>query len=184
MRARNERRRELARQNSSQLLRIPYQAFIGQLFETLAAAGYADIHPAHAIIFQHLRAEGSRVTELAERTQLTKQYVGRLVAELEALRYLERTPDPTDGRARLVRLSARGWDVTRVAEGIIARIEADWAQRLGAAQHTGLRRRLIDLIIVLEDEGQSPAAPQIVGNFAEAGGRGTATLRSSPRRRE
>ncbi len=187
MSVRSERRRELARQNTSQLLRIPYQAFIGQLFEALATAGYGDIHPAHAIIFQHLRAEGSRATELAERTQLTKQYVGRLVAELEALGYLERTTDPTDGRARLVRLSVRGWDVTRVAEGIIARIEADWAQRLGAAQHAELRRRLIDLVIVLEDEGQSPSAHQIEDNFAAAaaaGVRGTATPRSNPRRRE
>jgi DNA-binding MarR family transcriptional regulator len=149
-RAQDGRRRELARQNTSQLLRIPYQAFIGRLFDALAVAGYTDIHPAHAIVFQHLRAEGSRVTELAERTQLTKQYLGRLVADLEARGYLERTPDPTDGRARLVRLSERGHAVTRVAEAIIAGIETDWAQRLGAAQLAGLRRRLIDLIIALE----------------------------------
>jgi DNA-binding MarR family transcriptional regulator len=144
------RRKVLAQQNTSQLLRMPYQSFIGLLFDALAAAGYTDIHPAHAIVFQHLRDEGSRVTELAARTQLTKQYLGRLVAELEASGYLERTPDPTDGRARLVRLSERGHEVTRVAEGIIAGIETAWAQRLGAARYAGLRRRLIDLIVALE----------------------------------
>lgn len=141
---------ELERRNTSQLLRISYQAFIGQLFERLAAAGYADIHPAHAIVFQHLPAGGTRVTELAERTQLTKQYLGRLVADLEDLGYLERAPDPTDGRAKLARLSARGQELTRVAEDIIAGIETDWAQRAGKTRHTALRRDLIHLIVALE----------------------------------
>ncbi len=149
-RAPNGRRQALEQQNTSQLLRMPYQAFIGQLFDALAATGYADIHPSHAIIFQHLRAEGSRVTELAERTQLTKQYLGRLVADLEGLGYLERTPDPTDARAKLVRLSERGREATRVAEGIIAGLEAEWAQRLGVSRYAILRRHLIDLIVMLE----------------------------------
>jgi DNA-binding MarR family transcriptional regulator len=140
----------MERQNTSQLLRMPYEAYIGLLFERLARAGYADVHPAHAIVFQHLPAEGAHVTELAERTQLTKQYLGRLVTELEALGYLERAPDPTDGRAKLVRLSERGRQITRVAEEIIANIEAAWAQRIGEEGYTELRRRLIDLITSLE----------------------------------
>lgn len=150
MRAQDGRRQELERQNTGQLLRMPYQSFIGRLFEDLAAAGYGDIHPGHAIIFQHLRSEGSRVTELAEQAQLTKQYLGRLVADLEKLGYLERSSDPTDGRARLVRLSERGWEATRAAEGIIARIETNWAERLGEARYADLRCSLIELIRRLE----------------------------------
>jgi DNA-binding MarR family transcriptional regulator len=144
------RQQELAAQNTSRLLQLPYQAFIGRLFAELAAAGYGDIHPSHAIIFQHLRVDGSRVTDLAERTQMTKQYVGRLVAELEGLGYLEHASDPTDRRAKRVRLSPRGREVTRVAEGIIAAIEADWSERLGAGEYAALRRRLVKLILLLE----------------------------------
>jgi DNA-binding MarR family transcriptional regulator len=149
-RAPDGRRQDLEQHNTSQLLRMPYQAFVARLIEALAVAGHADIHPSHAIIFQHLSAEGSRVTELAERTQLTKQYLGRLVAELEDLGYLERTPDPTDKRAKRVRLSARGHVATRVAEEIIVGIEAEWMRRLGAVRYAELRRHLIDLIVMPE----------------------------------
>jgi|SRR5579859_4611506 DNA-binding MarR family transcriptional regulator len=142
--------RNLERQNTSQLLRMPYQAYIERLFEQLAQAGYANVHPAHAIIFQLVPVDGVRVTALAERAQLTKQYLGRLIAELEALGYLERAADPTDARAKLVRLSERGQEITRVAEGIIASIEATWARRIGAEGYAELRSRLIDLVSTLE----------------------------------
>lgn len=147
---REERRQELERQNTSQLLRMPYEVYIERLVERLVAAGYVDVHPAHAIVFQHVPGEGVRVTELAERAQLTKQYMGRLVTELEELGYLERFPDPTDGRAKLIRLSARGWEITRVAEEIIASIEATWAELIGADAHMDLRRRLVDLLTALD----------------------------------
>ncbi len=155
---REERRQELERQNTSQLLRMPYESYIERLVERLVAAGHEDIHPAHAIIFQHVPGEGVRVTALAERAQVTKQYVGRLVAELEELGYLERFPDPTDGRAKLVRLSARGWEITRIAEEIITGIEATWADLIGEEAYTDLRRRLVDLLTAL-DAG-APRAPE------------------------
>lgn len=144
------RQQHLVAQNTSRLLQLPYLAFIERLFVALEAAGYGDINPSHAIIFQHLPTEGARVTNLAERTQLTKQYVGRLVAELQDLGYLEQSPDPTDRRAKHVCLSTRGREVTRVAEEIIDSIEADWTERLGAGAYAALRRRLVKLILSLD----------------------------------
>lgn len=116
----------------SQLLRTPYQAFLARLYERLAAAGYADTAPSwgHNIFF-YLREGGLRLTELAERSRTTKQAMLYTVNQLEAAGYVERVPDPTDGRAKIVRLTERGWELRRVADGIIAGIEEECARRLG-----------------------------------------------------
>jgi DNA-binding MarR family transcriptional regulator len=45
---------------------------------------------------------------LAERAHMTKQAMAELVAHLEAQGYVERIPDPNDGRAELVRTTTRG----------------------------------------------------------------------------
>ena len=47
---------------------------------------------------------GSRLTELAEQAQITKQSAGFLVDQLERAGLVERAPDPADARARLVAL--------------------------------------------------------------------------------
>jgi DNA-binding MarR family transcriptional regulator len=116
----------------SQLLRTPYMAFLARLYERLAAAGYADTAPSwgHNIFF-YLREGGLRLTELAERARTTKQAMLYTVNQLEAAGYVERVPDPTDGRAKIIRLTERGWEVRRVADEIIAGIEEECARRLG-----------------------------------------------------
>jgi len=131
------------------LLRILYQAFIAQLHVELAAAGYPDVRPAHGLVFQHLRAEGCRVTELAERSQVSKQWMGSLVDDLEARGYLLRLPDPADGRAKVVRVTDDGRELLRAAQGISRRIEVEWAERVGSGRLEALRRQLEDVIIGL-----------------------------------
>jgi DNA-binding MarR family transcriptional regulator len=137
--------------NTSWLLWAPYHAYLTRLHRELAQAGYPDIRPAHGgHVLRHLRAEGSRLTELAERAQLTKQSLGYLVDYLEARGYVERVPDPTDSRAKLIRLTAQGWALTQTAEEIIVRLEAESARRLGADRWRQLRRLLQDYAAVLE----------------------------------
>lgn len=136
--------------NISALLRGPHSAFIAQLHRGLTAAGYADIHPAHYVVFQHLRNEGSRLTDLAERAQVTKQLMNYLVNHLEERGYLQRVPDPSDGRARLVRFTEQGRGLERTAEEIIVRIEAEWEDRLGTRRLAQLRRILTHLADILQ----------------------------------
>ena len=118
---------------------------MSRISEGLAEAGFDDIRPAHTSVFQHIKAEGSRLTELAERAQLTKQSMGYLVDYLEQRGYVERQADPTDRRATLIVLTDRGWAEIRAALNIIAAVEQDWAGRLGKRRMEELRALLTDL---------------------------------------
>jgi DNA-binding MarR family transcriptional regulator len=131
------------------LLRIPREATLRQVVAGLEAAGFGDVRPAHFTVFQHMPPEGIRLTALADAALLTKQTMGYLVDDLEALGYVERVPDPTDRRAKLVRLTARGWEVDRTVREVIKQIEADWARRLGEEEYQHLTRLLRSLISIL-----------------------------------
>lgn len=131
--------------NLAQLLRHPYEALVARLHEELARAGFADIRPAHGCVFQYAEPEGSRLTDLARRAGLTKPTVVAAVHDLERLGYVERLPDHRDGRAKVVRLTARGAAAAAAGARIIAEIEQQWAVHLGDQQARQLRRALEQL---------------------------------------
>jgi DNA-binding MarR family transcriptional regulator len=130
------------RPNLGILFRELGQEVVRRVTAGLSEAGFDDIRPAHTAVFQHIEADGSRLTDLAERAQITKQSMGYLVDYLEERGYVERRPDPTDRRVALIRLTDRGWDQIRVALSIIAAVEDEWARRLGKARMEQLRADL------------------------------------------
>ena len=136
----------------SQLLRGPYDAFLKKLYARLAAAGFADTAPSwgHNIFF-YLREGGLRLTELAERTHTTKQAMRYTVNQLEAAGYVERVPDPTDGRAKIIRLTERGWEVRRVADEIIASLEEECVRSLGEQRMRQFEGLIKEVTSVLEE---------------------------------
>lgn len=150
----------VARRMIGALLRIPFQAIVSEIHQDLEGAGYADLRPAHFSVFQHIHPEGSRPTDLAEQAQITKQSMGYLVGYLEDRGYVERVPDPVDGRARVVRLTTRGWEVDRQARATVRRLEAEWARWLGKKRLVSLQRALEDLAAKIEElereHGQKP----------------------------
>lgn len=128
--------------NLAQLLRHPYETLVTRLHAELAAAGYPDIRPAHGCVFQYTEPQGSRLTDLARRAGLTKPTVVAAVNDLERMGYVERLPDGTDGRAKVVRLTPRGAAAAAEGARIIEDIESEWADRLGARSAGQLRRAL------------------------------------------
>ncbi len=128
--------------NLAILLRGPFFAFIAEVLRRLHEAGYDDLRVAHLVVFQHIAPEGSRITELAAKAQMAKPSMGYLVQHLEDAGYLERGPDPRDGRARLIQLTPRGWQECEDALDIIAGMEAELASALEQGQMATLRRLL------------------------------------------
>jgi len=105
-----------------------------QLYSGVVAAGYDDLNAAHVGLWRYPGLEGLRPSQLAERRGITKQSVNDLLAHLEQHGYLLRVPDSADGRARVIRLTSKGW---RLQQAIYA--EAGAAQ-LRIAEILGPRR--------------------------------------------
>jgi DNA-binding MarR family transcriptional regulator len=119
---------------------------VQDMFGRMAAAGFNDVREGHGCVFGFIDLdEGSRLTDLADRSGLTKQAVGEAVAELELLGYLERVPDPEDGRAKIIKLTPRGVDAARMGRRLFAEIENDWAARYGE-ERVALLRELVEEI--------------------------------------
>ena len=76
--------------------------------------------------------------------------MAELVDSLEQLGYVERLPDPRDGRAKLVCLTDGGWRAMHEGRSLIAQIEADWGRTLGGDRFESLCRELQALLDLLD----------------------------------
>jgi DNA-binding MarR family transcriptional regulator len=133
------------------LLQQVKHAAIEKMFVRMADAGFGDVREGHGCVFGFIDVEhGSRLTDLAERAGLTKQAVGEAVAELERKGYIERLPDPEDGRAKIIKLTERGREACLTGRRLFAEVEREWAEQLGPDLVEGLREaaeRIVDLEI-------------------------------------
>jgi len=130
----------------------------GELYGRLHEIGYADVRPAHGCVFGYIeRAGGVRLTELADRSGLTKQAVGEAVADLERLGYVERVPDPADGRAKIIKLTERGVDAMAAANEIFGDIERRYAAEVGQERFEEFRDTLRRLFMLTRTPARRPA---------------------------
>jgi DNA-binding MarR family transcriptional regulator len=116
-----------------------------RLHADVRAAGHPGLAAAHMYVFQSPGPEGARPTELAERTNMTKQAMNHLLAALERDGYLERLPSIGDRRATVIRLTDRGRDVERIMHASAARLEREWAAATGREEVEQLRALLKDI---------------------------------------
>jgi DNA-binding MarR family transcriptional regulator len=127
------------------LLRSCWQAVRRRVLADLAAAGYGDIGHAHLAVLQYPPPRGVRVTDLAANARMSRQAINYLIRELEDKGYLERRPDPSDGRGRLVHLTRRGETATRSIRAAVKRMEREWEEQIGHERLGELRSTLQEL---------------------------------------
>lgn len=133
------------------LLALPAQVIRRRVAAALVEHGFTDYRLTYQPVFQWCQPEGSRLTELAKRTGITKQSMEKIIDVLEQRGYVERIPDPTDGRALLIRRTPRGWEINRVARAVVEQIQQEWAQALGEERFTHLLETLRQLAVFLNE---------------------------------
>lgn len=124
------------------LLRETFALFERRLHEGLHAAGATEIRPTHHAVLRHLDVDGTRASELAERSGLTRQALTQIIDDLEALGYVARRADPEDRRAKLVVYTERGLQGYRAGRRTIAQMEREFAALLGDEDYGRLRSGL------------------------------------------
>jgi DNA-binding MarR family transcriptional regulator len=130
--------------NLGLLLFIPYRAMETAVLGELARHGH-HLSIAQARVFQRIGPDGTRPSELAQATQLTKQTLGSILDQLEKAGFVARTPDHADGRARLVTITALGQVLVALGLPVVKEMERAWAEHLGPERTRQLREALADL---------------------------------------
>lgn len=117
-----------------------------RLGEAVEHAGVADMRTAFGFVIRALADDERTLTELADLLGVTKQAAIKVVDQMEALGYVERRPDPSDRRAKRLRLAPKAHDVRRVAMAASRRLERDLRADLGDDDVDAMRRVLIRLL--------------------------------------
>jgi DNA-binding MarR family transcriptional regulator len=141
------------------LLDIASEALFKEFRSELEQTEFRDIRPTHGCVFRYVQGEGLRLTDIAERADMTKQSVGEIVDDLAARGYVKRIPDPDDRRAKLICLTERGEEAQVFARRLFAKVEKEWAKRYGA-ERIGQLRELLEEIAAAEAPFAVPELPR------------------------
>jgi DNA-binding MarR family transcriptional regulator len=135
------------RDNLGFLLAKAGQRWNELLAERFAREGYADVRPSYGSLLVPLfEQDGLRMSELAARARLSKQTMTTMVRLLERDGFVRRTPDPTDRRATLVRLTPRARGLQPVVEQVLGELDALVHTTLSSTDHARLKAMLKGVI--------------------------------------
>ena len=137
---------EPPRLRTGHLMRILLRQNAQRSTEVLREGGYGDLRPMHLLVIERLSISEARGTELAENIGLTKQATGQILDRMADLGYVERVPDPADGRAKIVQLTDRGRQAARALRSNAEETDVHWSEILGSTRYRQLRSALASLI--------------------------------------
>jgi DNA-binding MarR family transcriptional regulator len=147
---------ELREWRDATLYRLSLRASRAETTETLArlhARGHVGVTLGYTNFLANLDTEGTTLSALARRVGVTRQAAGQRIVEIEAAGYVSRQPDPADGRSVLVRQTAKGRKLLRDALDIVADLEAEYEEIIGAKRMDAMKATLRMLVDKVDPEG-------------------------------
>ena len=112
------------RDNVGFLLAKASQRWNERLSDRFRSRGFPEVRPAYGSVLLPLFEEDPlRIGELARRARVAKQTMTTLVRLAERDGLVERRPDPSDGRAVLVSMTARAREFRPVADEVLEELD-------------------------------------------------------------
>ncbi len=137
----------LKRQSVAQLLfkcaRLVNEQAIARVNREAGSA--PPLRAAHTALLPHLSSAGVRGAELAKKLGVTKQAVSQLLTELEEWGVVEQVTDPNDGRAKLVRFTAKGEKGMLHGLSVLGELERELSDKIGKRRMQELHTALLAL---------------------------------------
>jgi DNA-binding MarR family transcriptional regulator len=130
----------------ARLLLEAFRSVDGEMLEALRDRGLGELTPAQAEAMFHIDRGGTRLTELSQRAEVTKQAMMQVVDHLESAGLVRRRPDPSDARAKVVKLTAKGLRQRAEARRAAGSVEGRIRRRLGDRRFELLRATLVDVM--------------------------------------
>jgi DNA-binding MarR family transcriptional regulator len=122
-----------------------FRSMDSEIQAALRDRGISDVRPSHARAMLLVDRAGTRLADLSQRAQVTKQAMMQVVDDLVSLGLVRRVPDPADARAKLVKLTAKGLRQRAEARRALASVDARIKRHLGDRRYDALRVALAEV---------------------------------------
>ncbi len=104
----------------------------------MVQAGYTEMRLAYVNLTRNLDIEGNTITELANRSAMTKQAMGELVDHCEKINIVTRVSSPTDRRVWIIKFTDRGLIWLEDLRNAVATGEAEMIETIGQPAFSAL----------------------------------------------
>jgi DNA-binding MarR family transcriptional regulator len=127
--------------------------FLGQRVNELVVgrlmrAGFRHVRESHGYVVQHLIERDRSISDLARRMGVTQQAASKMTAEMIRLGILE-AKTALDRRAKVIRISNRGWESIRFGRRARAHIDRRLATLVGAKNYRSMKACLVECLTEL-----------------------------------
>jgi len=124
--------------------------------------GYPEIQQSHNAVFATLPPEGARAADMAARFGITRQSMGEIIRDMVAAGSLEMVPDPTDGRAKIVKWTEHGKKVASDGYDHIVELDRVFRDKFGDDDVDTTYRVMLGIIAMLSPELSDEPTPATV----------------------
>ncbi|MGW3108446.1 MarR family winged helix-turn-helix transcriptional regulator [Streptomyces sp. NPDC001100] len=124
-----------------------FQSMVDDVHDELARRGHPGVRASHEFALRAIDEGADTASDLGRRLSVSKQGAARTIAALEKLGYVEREPDPGDGRLKRLRVTDRGHDMMTLGASLFDDVRERWAAHMGPGQIEVLEAHLARLVV-------------------------------------